>query len=125
MKLPSSFWINQISLFGFFALISGVLAGIVGDFFVALCQSACPAASEAKLHAIGSILGFSLVLLLLVGAIAIPGELSGIVRTYRRDSPTFSESQAMARTILLGSMAFLVWTMLVILVALSHMTKAA
>lgn len=116
MKLPARYWINQFSLLGFMGIIAYLPAGIVGEFFAIAARYHGPSGSEQRLAVMGSVFGFCMVALLLIGVIVIPGEQSGLIRSYKRSHMYYSEAREMSRTVLLISVSILSWVALVSIV---------
>ena len=109
MPLPARFWIKQFSFLGFIGLIAYLPANIVGELFGIVAKHHSPPQNEAALSMLGTIFGFSGLSLLLLGAIAIPGELSGLIRPYKRKDQHFLEGQFMSRKVLLMMVSLLAW----------------
>ena len=112
MKLPPRFWINQLSFLGFIALIAFLPAHISGEFFAIFAKDNGQASSVAAFTLAGTIFGFSSLSLVLIGAIAIPGELLGLIRPYKPNDLHFAEAQIMARKVLLITASLLAWVAL-------------
>ena len=56
---------------------------------------------------LGRIFGICLLALLGIGVVLIPGELTGLVRFYRRGAENQNEQKSLARTLLLVSISIL------------------
>ncbi|HHA2859477.1 TPA: hypothetical protein ACOFDH_004547 [Stenotrophomonas maltophilia] len=112
MKLPARFWVHLFSHLGFVGILAGLLAGWVGTFFEALAGHSVTATDGARLGDVGTVFGFCMLALLLLGALTVTGELFGLVRPYERKAPYRHEAQAMYRKVLLIVMAVLSWAAL-------------
>ena len=109
MKLPARFWVHLFSHLGFVAILAGLLAGWVGTFFEALAGHSVTATDGARLGNVGTLFGFCMLALLLLGALTITGELFGLIRPYDRKAPYRHEAQAVHRKVLLIVVAVLSW----------------
>lgn len=109
MHLPARFWVNQLSLLGAIGFIAYIPAGIVGEFFAIVARHYGPPESEVTLSVVGKIFGFSGLSLLLIGTIAVPAEMSGLNRPYKRDDPNIAEARAMSHKVLLVTISLLAW----------------
>lgn len=109
MKLPARFWVHLFSHLGFVAILAGLLAGWVGTFFEALAGHSVTATDGARLGNVGTLFGFCMLALLLLGALTITGELFGLIRPYDRKAPYRHEAQAVYRKVLLVVVAVLSW----------------
>ena len=112
MKLPARFWVHLFSHLGFVAIMAALLADWVGVFFEALVSQSHAPADVARVGDVGTVFGFCVLALLLLGALSIPGELSGLVRPYDRKAPYRQEAQVMHRKVLLITIAVLSWAAL-------------
>ncbi|HFK2922642.1 TPA: hypothetical protein ACGY72_003860 [Stenotrophomonas maltophilia] len=112
MKLPARFWVHLFSHLGFVAIMAALLADWVGVFFGALVSHSHTPIDAAWVSGVGTVFGFCLLALLLLGALSVPGELSGLVRPYDRKAPYRQEAQVMYRKVLLITIAVLSWVAL-------------
>ncbi|KOQ70286.1 hypothetical protein [Stenotrophomonas maltophilia] len=109
MKLPVRFWVHLLSHLALVAILAGLLAGWVGTFFEALAGHSSAATDGARVGDVGTVFGFCMLALLLLGALTVTGELFGLARPYSRDAPYRNEAQAMYRKVLLIAVALLSW----------------
>lgn len=100
---------HLFSHLGFVAILAGLLAGWVGTFFEALAGHSVTATDGARLGNVGTLFGFCMLALLLLGALTITGELFGLIRPYDRKAPYRHEAQAVHRKVLLIVVAVLSW----------------
>jgi hypothetical protein len=112
MKLPARFWVHLFSHLGFVAIMAALLADWVGVFFGALVSHSHTPTDGAWVSGVGTVFGFCVLALLLLGALSVPGELSGLVRPYDRKAPYRQEAQVMYRKVLLITIAVLCWVAL-------------
>lgn len=112
MKLPTRFWVHLFSHLGVVAIMAGLLADWVGVFFRALADHSDTPAIAARVGDVGTVFGFCMLALLLLGALSVPGELSGLVRPYDRKASYRQEAQLMYRKVLLITIAVLSWAAL-------------
>lgn len=75
MNLPTRQWVKEISLLSFVYLIAFMLADIVGGFFVVLASAGNSSSEVPGLFYEGSIFGFCVISLVLIGAIVVPGKI--------------------------------------------------
>ncbi|MEN6648229.1 hypothetical protein [Stenotrophomonas hibiscicola] len=109
MKTTSWFWINVASHFGIVAALAWLPARWTGQLVKALAGTQ-PAIGDAQHVAlIGSILGFCVTALILMGVLTVTGELLGFSRPYARRSEAQNEAQAVHRKVLLTAFATLSW----------------
>jgi hypothetical protein len=112
MKLPTRYWVNVVSILGFIAIISWLPAGIVGELFSIFTVGAKTGLTDENAKIIGTIFGFSCLAMLLVGAVAVPGELTGLVRAYKSTDPWAEAARVTSKNVLLIAAAVLSWNAL-------------
>lgn len=123
MKLPARFWVPLLSHLAFVAILAGLLADWVGIFFEALASHSDTPADAARVGDVGTLFGFCILALLLLGALTIPGELFGLIRPYDRNAPYRHEARAMHRKVLMIVAAVLSWTSLTLAVVIGSLLR--
>lgn len=109
MKTTSWFWINLVSHFGIVAILAWLPARWAGQLVEAMAETQ-PAIADTQFPALlGSIFGFCVTALILMGALSATGELLGFARPYARQPEPRSEVQAFHRKVLLVAFATLSW----------------
>lgn len=124
MRVSRSYWINQVSLLGFIAVVSAVPAGVAGELFVSFCGNSCLSNVEDRLYSLGTVFGFTSLMLLFLGGVLIPGELLGLIRPYKRNAPALEAEQKMARAVLLTSISVTAWILVVAMVTSAFVIAA-
>nr|WP_329760853.1 hypothetical protein [Stenotrophomonas geniculata] len=109
MKTTSWFWINVASHFGIVAALAWLPARWTGQLVEALAGTQPAIGDTRHLAFIGSMFGFCVTALILMGALTVTGELLGFSRPYARRSEAQNEAQAVHRKVLLTAFATLSW----------------
>ncbi|MBA0264111.1 hypothetical protein D7T58_01030 [Stenotrophomonas maltophilia] len=109
MKTTSWFWINVASHFGIVAALAWLPARWTGQLVEALAGTQPAIGDTRHLALIGSMFGFCVTALILMGVLTVTGELLGFSRPYARRSEAQNEAQAVHRKVLLTAFATLSW----------------
>ena len=105
MKLHDSVWGNVISGVGIAAVLGFLMSEFFGAFFLALGGAAQKVGDPSTIGLLGRIFGCCLITLFWIGAVLIPGELTGLVRFYRRGTENQKEHERLARKLLLTAIS--------------------
>lgn len=124
MKLPARFWVHLLSHLAFVAILAGLAAGWVGTFFEALAGHSGTPTNGSQLGDVGTVFGFCMLALLLLGALTVTGELFGLIRPYGRNAPYRHEARAMHRKVLLIVVALLSWAGLTAAVVIGSLMRS-
>ncbi|WP_411850102.1 hypothetical protein ACLB90_14425 [Stenotrophomonas sp. LGBM10] len=125
MKAPVRFWIHLGSQLGIFAILAWLPATMVGAFVTALAGQPALSSSSGPISLVGTVFGFCVITLLFVGAVAVTGELLGLIRFYGRNADDRQEVQPVYRKALLVAVAVLAWGAVISLAALFMMIRPA
>lgn len=116
---PVRFWFHVGASLGVIAIIAGLMASWVGVFVAALANAVDPPIQHARIATVGSLLGFCVIALLLVGALTITVELLGLGRPYDRRAEHRQTAQRLHHKALLVTVAVLAWGALLSLFTLA------
>ncbi len=109
MQVSIKFWSKQLSLLVFIGMIAYLPARISGELFSIVARHYGPPESDVAFSMVGTLFGFCVISLLLIGVIAIPGELSGLIRSYRQADSNVAEARSISRKVLLVAVSVLAW----------------
>lgn len=109
MQVSIKFWSKQLSLLVFIGMIAYLPARISGELFSIVARHYGPPESDVAFSMVGTLFGFCVISLLLIGVIAIPGELSGLIRSYRQADSNVAEARSISRKVLLVAVSALAW----------------
>ncbi len=109
MKTTSWFWINVASHFAIVAALAWLPARWTGQLVEALAGTQPAIGDTRHLVFIGSMFGFCVAALILMGVLTVTGELLGFSRPYARRSEAQNEAQVVHRKVLLTAFATLSW----------------
>ncbi len=109
MKTTPWYWVNLVSHFGIVAILAWLPARWAGQLVGAMAETQPAIADTHQAALMGSIFGFCVTALILVGALSATGELLGFARPYARQPEPRSEAQAFHRKVLLIAFATLSW----------------
>lgn len=116
MSPQKRFWIDQVGFFSVCALFAIVPANFSGYYLLDTAQLAthCNAIAGAIWYVMsGWLFGFSSIVLILVGAVLVPGELLGHPRPYKRGSSNAIEFKQIWRRNLLVAVGVLAWLIII------------
>ncbi|MCU1046498.1 hypothetical protein JAK48_08030 [Stenotrophomonas maltophilia] len=109
MKTTSWFWINVASHFAIVAALAWLPARWTGQLVEALAGTQPAIGDTRHLVFIGSMFGFCVAALILMGVLTVTGELLGFSRPYALRSEAQNEAQVVHRKVLLTAFATLSW----------------